>query len=196
MAALKDLAEKYKQIILELNNTRETNCLIIAKDAFALASNRIQNTGVNAEGQKMKGYSKRPIKWWLLNPLEFSGAGKIEKFKKDAAKETAKAKKENREPSPEKVSYYGLRKAYDLPVDKRTLTFTGAMFSDIIQKVEKKTDTSITIVIKAKSEEEQRKVNVNSSREKTNILSLSDEERQMVHEANVIRIDKILKRKK
>lgn len=191
---LRDLTAKYKGMIIELNKSRETNCLIIAKDAFALASNRIQNIGVNAEGQKLGGYSKKHMPWWFLNPSRYTGAGKIEKFKKDARAEEARAKKENREPSPDKTSYYGLRKAYGLPVDKKTLTFTEAMFSDIVQEVEKKTDTSITIVIKAKTKTEQDKVNFNSAREKTNILSLSDNEKAIVHEANVVRINKILKK--
>lgn len=193
MSDLKDLAAKYKKAVTELNANRELFALQVAKDAHALTANRIQNKGVNAEGQKMKAYSKNLMPFWFLNPSDYPSQAKITKFKKDASKETAKAKKEKRDPDPDKVSYYGLRKAYGLPVDKRTLTFTERMFSSIVQEVEKSTETSTTVIIKANNDTEQAKINFNSAREKTNILALDKNEKQMVEEANRQRVEKLLK---
>ena len=193
MSDLKDLANKYKKAVVELNTNRELFALQVAKDAHALTANRIQNKGINAEGEKLSAYSRKHMPWWFLNPSDYPSQGKIEKFKKDARTEEAKAKKEKRDPNPDKVSYYGLRKAYGLPVDKKTLTFTERMFSSIVQEVEKSTDTSTTVIIKGNNSTEQAKINFNSAREKTNILALDKNEKEMVSEANRLRIEKLLK---
>lgn len=182
MPGLKDLIDKYKKIAKEMPEQRKRLALIYAREAHAITANRIQNTGINAEGQKMPLYSERPFNLGKLNPDTFNAPSKIIKFKKDAS-----LKKND-------GSYKALRKAYGLPVDKRTLTFDGGMFKSIIQEVTEHNELKTVVEIKANNEEEQEKINSNSNRVKSNILSFGKDEKELIRSLNEERVKNLLKR--
>ena len=151
---------------------RKELALIMANDAFALVAMRIQNYGVDAEGNKMKGYSTAKMPYWKLNPTDYNGSGKVSRFKKDAAAGKVIP------------SYKTFREYYGLPTDKRTLTFDGDMFKSIEPFISEHTEVLTEVTIKAKDEVNQKKVNVNSGIVGINILSFGDDEKEFIREAN------------
>jgi len=57
--AIQDLVNKYTAILNDLPKEREKIALTIANEGKALAASRIQNEGINSDGQKMPLYSKK-----------------------------------------------------------------------------------------------------------------------------------------
>lgn len=143
---LKERISNYKAFIDELTESRQKLALTIAKDTFALVANRIQNRGVDAEGKKMKAYSKM---------------------------------------------HAALRKAYGLPINMRTLTFTGDMFASIHQEVIENTETRTVVEIKSRDRENQDKINENSDIVDISILAFDKDEEEMITDANRERLAKI-----
>jgi hypothetical protein len=143
---LKELSTKYQNIAKELAESRQRNGLLIASDGFALVANRVQNTGVDMDGQKMPLYSE---------------------------------------------GYKALRKSLGLPVDKRTLTFSGDMFSDIRPEIIEHNDEVTIIEIKARASFNQAKINFNSKTIEKSIIGFSKEDKAFITEANQKRIQKI-----
>jgi hypothetical protein len=182
MASLRDLAQKYSEIIRKLPDERRNQALRMASDAHALTANRIQNRGEDATGNKMKLYSKKPNpKWYALNPSDFGAPGKITKFKKKVAKKEI-------EPT-----YENLRKEYGLPIDKRTLTFQGQMFASIGFKVTEHNKYFTEVTIAAKDEKNKTKVAANSRIVGINILKFGDQEAKMINRLNTERVNKLYK---
>jgi hypothetical protein len=181
MAGLQDISQKYSKILNEMPKQRERLALIFAKDAFALVANRIQNSGIDKDGEKMPLYSRAPLPYWKLNENEFNAPTKIKKFKSDSAAGKIQP------------SYESLRKAYGLPTDKRTLTFDGAMFKSIIQEVTRHEDYITEVTIKSENRKDQNKVNSNSKIIGKNILSFGDIEGKFLRELNEKRIKDMFK---
>lgn len=148
MSGLKDLLRKYANKAEEIAANRQKDALIIAKDMFALVSSRLQNQGVDKDGNRFKLYS---------------------------------------------VKYKAKRAAFGLPVDKRTHTFTGEMFKSIRPIVVEHTDLKTVVEIRANDRENQNKINENSRIVGSNILSLNDEEKNLLEELNVERVNNYLK---
>lgn len=171
----------FQRIVSELPETRQKLALIMAKDAHALTADRIQNSGINARGEKMPLYSQNPLNLGFINPIEFNAPTKIIKFKKDAQK------------GKNNGSYAALRKAYGLPIDKRTLTFDGDMFASIIQEVDEHDENKTIVSIRSSDRANQDKVNWNSKRVKSNILAFGDDEKKLISELNSKRIKDLLK---
>lgn len=171
---------KYNEVKKKAQNTRDEFALIAAKDMHALTANRIQNQGKGPDGTKFKLYSQKVFPYWFLNDSDFNAPSKIKKFKQDAAK-----KKNN-------GSYHALRKAYGLPVDKRTLTFDGGMFKSIDTFIESSDANRTTVVIKPDNQEDQKKVNYNSSQLDVNILSFGQDEKDLVKELMKQRLSNLL----
>lgn len=130
----------------ELAEDRQKFALITAKDVFALVANRIQNTGIDSDGAKMKAYTQ---------------------------------------------SWAKVRKAYGLPINMRTLTFTTDMFKSIRPEVTEHNEARTVVEIKSRDAFNQKKVNGNSAIIGKSILGFSKEERQIVTEANEERIGKL-----
>lgn len=181
MSGLASLVEKYKKIAKEMPEQRKRLALIYAHDAHAITANRIQNTGINAEGQKMPLYSENPLPLFFFDGSKTNAPSKAEKFKKDVKKGLIES------------SYKNFRKAYGLPVDKRTLTFDGDMFKSIGQEVVEHTDLKTVVEIKAKDQENQNKVNWNSNMVKSNILSFGKAEKELIRSLNEERVKNLLK---
>jgi hypothetical protein len=182
MASLKDLAQKYSEIIRKMPDERRKQALIMASDAHALTANRIQNRGEDATGSKMKLYSRKPSpKWFALNPDQYAAPSKIKRFKN-------KVKKGEIEPT-----YENLRKEYGLPIDKRTLTFNGEMFASIKFTVSKHDKNVTEITIGPTDAVNQIKVASNSAIVGINILKFGEQEANMINRLNKERVNKLYK---
>jgi len=175
---LKALSEKYARIINALDDQREASAMIMAHDAHALTSNRIQERGENWKGEKMALYSQNELPLFFFNPTDYNAPGKVNTFK-----DRVKAGKA-------KSSYHEFRKSYGLPVNKRTLTFDGNMFKDITQKVTKKDKSMVEVTVMAKSKENQDKVDWNSRKVGENILQFGEDEKKLILKLNKERLQK------
>ena len=181
MSGLRNLIQKYTKIAAELPEQRQKLALIYAKEAFALTSDRIQNTGFDARGSKMKPYSDNPFNLGRLNPNDFNAPGKVQKFKKDAAKGLNNG------------SYKAFRAAYGLPTDKRTLTVDGTMWKSIEQVVTYHDEYKTIVEIRPQDKETKRKVDANSRIVNINILAFGKDEKEFLSDLNKERIQKLLK---
>lgn len=180
MSNFKALAEGLKAKLALLNETRADRAYIMLADSFELISLRIQNTGINSDGAKMPPYSTTPSFYAaFLDPSNFNGTAKIKKFKDDFKK------------GKNTGSYAELRKAYGLPTDKRTLTFDGAMFNSIRPVVKVLDDTTVEVYLDGTDDLTRKKIRGNNKNAKTNILSLSEDERILITKANQTRLAKI-----
>lgn len=180
MSAFQSIIQKYTKVANQLAEDRLANAMLMAADAHALVAERIQETGVDANGDKMETYSENLMPYWLLNESNFSSPSKIRRFKKNADK------------GKNNGSYSALRKAYGLPTDKRTLSFDGNMWKSIIPVLERHDDKVTIVVLKARDEENQDKVNWNSASLGINILAFSESERQLLNSFNRERITKLI----
>lgn len=175
MVTITGLKIKIANAIKEIAETREKNALIYANELIALVNDRLESKGIDSDGVKFPGYSDRPLAWdkavnVILNSNRPSAAKSIK---------------------PGKISYKELRKLIGLPTDRRTHVFTGNMLKSIRPEIVKN-DQSITIVeIKSSSKELQERLNKNSERMKTNLLSPNDQEVEFLKESNRQRIQNI-----
>ena len=181
MSGLRELTQKYASKLKDMPEKRKEFALKIAFDSFALVAYRIQNYGIDANGNKMKGYSTAKMPYWKLDPTDYNGSGKVSRFKKDAADGKVIP------------SYKTFREYYGLPTDKRTLTFDGDMFKSIEPFISEHTEVLTEVTIKSKDEKNQKKVNVNSNIVGINILSFGDDEKDFIREANEKRVNDFFK---
>jgi len=173
------MSEKYANLLKDWADFRQKEALIMAKEAHALTAARIQNFGLSYKGEKFRGYSRKPLRSLLhLDETEFNAPSKIRKFKDQVRKGQI-------EPT-----YFNLRQAYGLPVDRRTLTFDGDMWLSITQEVLEHDEFKTVVVIRSKDRENQEKVNKNSGMLKSNILSLGEEEKRLIRTKNKERVKK------
>jgi hypothetical protein len=181
VGGLRNLIQKYTSIAKELPEQRQKLALIYAHDAYALTADRLQNEGIDARGTKMKAYSDKPMKHWLLNPTNFNAPTKVSKFKKDAAKGVNNG------------SYKAFRSSYGLPTDKRTLTFDGTMLKSIDQVVVFHDEYKTIVEIRPKDIATKKKVDNNSRIVKVNILAFGKDEKDFLAELNRERINNLLR---
>lgn len=179
--AWRQLSNKIGSVIKTLNETRDEFTLATAKDAHVLTVARVQDQGKDYTDKKMPLYSRKNMPYWLLNPSKFNAPGKVQTFKD-------KAKKGQVEPS-----YHGLRQELGMPVNMRTLTFSGGMFSSIDQEVTQRTNTTCTVTIKGKDQFTQDLIGWNSNKVKANILQFGEKEKQLVRKVLKKRIENIYK---
>ncbi len=90
------------------------------------------------------------------------------------------------------VAYKAKRKSLGLPVDKRTHTFTGDMFKSTRPIIVEHSLTRTVVEIRANDRKNQNKLNENSKIVGTNILKLNDEEKNLLEELNLERIQKVM----
>ena len=90
------------------------------------------------------------------------------------------------------VNYKAKRRALGLPVDKRTHTFTGKMLMSVRPIVIEHNLNRTVVELRANDRENQNKINENSRIVGTNILSLNDEEKNLVEELNLERVNKVM----
>ena len=179
MSAFKSIFNTYTRVAEQLAQDRRETAVIIALDVFALVADRVQNDGIGSDGVKFPLYSQIPGPYWLLNPSNFNSSTKITKFKKDARKGRNNG------------SYHALRKAYGLPVDKRTLTFDGDMWKSVVAVVVTHTDVLTIVELRAKDEINQKKINYNSRQLGISIISFSKSDKEIISEMNVERVQRL-----
>lgn len=180
MSGLRNLITKYTRIAAEIPEQRQKLALIYAHDAFGLTADRIQNTGIDARGNKMKGYSDKPMNVGRLNPNDFNSPSKIINFKKDAAK------------GKNNGSYKALREFLGRPTGYRNLTMDGTMFKSIEQVVAYHDEYKTIVEIRPKDAKTKKKVDNNSRIVAVNILAFGKDERAYLAELNKERIEQLL----
>lgn len=159
MTAFKNIANRLTKLANEVIQDRDNHLLSLGFDGVALISQRVQRKGVKATGQKFKTpYSRRPLRGYYFP----------DKFVKYAQSNNVT------------LSYEEYRKYLGLPIDKRNLTLTGRMFASIKPVLTKTTLEQGEVTIAAGDSENQRLVDLNSAREKVNILALSEKEREFL----------------
>lgn len=89
-------------------------------------------------------------------------------------------------------TYAAKRKSLGLPIDKRTHTFTGSMLISVRPIVVEHTLTKTVVEIRSDDRKNQDKINENSKIVGINILSSNEEERALLEELNLERIQRIL----
>lgn len=173
MSNFKALAEDLKAKLALFNETRIERAFIMMSDSFELIALRVQNTGVNAAGSKMPPYSTTPSFYAaFLDPTNFNAPSKIKKFKEDYKK------------GKNTGSYKERRQAYGLPAEFRNLTFDGAMFNSIRPVVKALEEGIVEVYLDGTDELTRKKIAGNIKNAKTNFLSLSDEEKDLLNKAN------------
>ncbi len=176
---ISDLINKYSNMLKELPAERQRVALEIGNNAKALISSRVQNEGLNDKNEKFPLYSKNPLP---LNYFVSSNKGADTRFKKDVNKGVISS------------SYENYRKYHGLPTDKRTTTFTGDMWKDVIAEITLQTETTTEVTISARSKHNQDKINSNSKYAKANILSLTLEEEALINEVHKKSVENFLKK--
>jgi hypothetical protein len=176
---LKDKANQYKEFAKAFAASRSKEGLLIAMDATALMIDRIQSKGTGSDGKKFKLYSDNEIPTFFF---EYKNAPtKVESFKKKVAKGKAKS------------SYKAFRSHLGLPIDKRTLTLTGDMFSSIRSTIESDQNNVTIVVIKANDRFNQDKINWNSGILGLSIIGLNKGEKALITKAQKDRFNKLKK---
>jgi hypothetical protein len=90
------------------------------------------------------------------------------------------------------VGYKAKRRALGLPIDKRTHTFSGDMFKSTRPIIVEHNLNRTVVEIRANDRKNQDKLNENSKIVGTNILSLNHEEKNLLEELNLERIQKVM----
>lgn len=93
------------------------------------------------------------------------------------------------------VKYKARRHALGLPVDKRTHTFSGEMLKSTRPIIVEHTLTRTVVEIRADDNENQNKINANSRIVKVNILALDEEEKNLLEELNLERVQEVMNKK-
>lgn len=114
----------------------------VALDAFALISNRIENSGTNEKGELLGAYSENQLPLFFFNPKDKAQAIS-DKIGKKSISGTGSQKKK-KEFKGTTLSYYDWREGNNLQTKFVNLNFTGDMFRDtgVVKQV---IDEKITI---------------------------------------------------
>ena len=138
---------------------------------------RIQTEGEDANGSQLGNYSDNPLPTWFFKGKSINASG--ENTVRKAAKEG------------NGLSYKDFRDGNNLPTDKVTLTFTGAMWREMDVNIISNNETNTTAQIEPRTERSRKVASYNSERY-GDILALSKEEKQMLNIANQKRLHNIL----
>ena len=174
---LRQAQNRINQFLNELDNTRERDTLLIAKEARALIVRRIQNTGKDYNQKQLGKYSNNPLPlFWYDDVLSSSQKKQAKKLQKQKGG----------------VSYKDARKIAGRRTDFVDLTFTGKMWAGTVALIESADANSVTAVIKGRNKETQDKLNYNSKRY-GNVLRLTKNEQFQIEKARLDRINNLLK---
>lgn len=182
MAGLRDLSKKMRALITLIDNERERDLLLIAKDTKALVANRVQNSGLDSDEKPLPSYSTSGVPAYLLFNAE----------KPNGAKIGADYKKLDDKYGP-LVSYRDRREHYGLPTSKTTLTYTGEMWHGIDVWTASKTADTVTVHIGGTTEESINRLQWNTSRY-GDFLQPSAEEEGIIQAAAFERRSKQIKK--
>lgn len=123
-------AEKCRMFVQTVNENRERESLIIGKETVALVRLRVQNEGVDSNGQSFGGYSKAVVPQYYYYGRSLS----------DGAEDKVKA-------GDWFLSYEEFREDNNLRTDIKDFTFSGEMWRNAgvtdIQSDQYKTDVTL-----------------------------------------------------
>ncbi len=175
-----ELISSINSMLEVLPEKRKTESLVLANDALATIKSRIIETGIDAEGNKMgdgsgdSPYSEAVVPYWYFS----------NKPSNRNAKTQAKKLLEKRGYH---VSYRDWREQHDLPTDKVTTVFTGAMWKSISAELLEHGKEQSIIEIRSRDDDNQKKLGYLSGQYGP-LLRLSKEELEDLQEDNNERI--------
>lgn len=164
---------KLARVIDNLNKERAKNAAIYGEELIALVNDRLESKGEGSDGEKFPLYSKKPLS--MANAIKV-----IQQSNRPSAAKNLK---------PGQTSYDDIRKVLGLPTDRRTHVFTGDMLKSISAYITENSESVTVVEIRPKDSENQLKLNSNSFRMFTNLLSPNDKEVEFLNEVNRQRLN-------
>ena len=162
---IKDYRLYLEEVVQVMDETREDELKLRAKEMTALVRDRVQNDKIQADGSEFGQYSDTPVPYWF-----FEDKGRVSNAETKALEKHGYF-----------VSYAEFREVNNLQSEQIDLTFTGAMWSSAgLQEIEQLEGVSIAI-ISFKGEENKLKAGYHGERF-GNILTPSEEEKNAVFE--------------
>ena len=184
----------FDQTITEVEKKSLDRMVKLGNDANALIRQRVQEEGVNAEGKRFDGYSKKPM---LANCSSMT---------KSACSRIAGSKTKRKELSwvtlerggkkvklfELELGYFQYRLLHGRQTNHVDFTFTGRMWNNIGIVSNAGDHNAGTVIIGAKTEEDKKKLEGNTKR-KGDILDLSEKEINLLKEIYNIEVLKVFK---
>ncbi len=175
---LSEYRESLAKAIAELNATRQRDALDVVREGLALTKLRVINTGVNAEGNGFKPYSRRVLPWFFfgssygkdgIRSLDFDREKKVEGLKKKF---------------PKGASYFDWRQFTGRVSPFKNFSFSNQMWASIRANIIKVTARSVTLeVVSSIKKFTEVIIPAHNRREGINILQTTDQERKIIYEA-------------
>lgn len=177
-----ELQNRINTAISTIKAQRERDCMIIARDALSAITSRMQNQGIDADGQKMGDgegptpYSDRVVPYWFFKNKPSNRGNAVEDLysKKGYF-----------------ASYADWREVHGLPTDKVTTTFTGSMWHDMKPVIVESTPLRTVIEFQPSSEENKMKY-FYLNKQYGIITRLSEQEKKDVRKDNESRLNKYM----
>jgi hypothetical protein len=162
-----------------LTNNRDSETLIIAREARALIVRRIQNDRKDAMGQSYGGYSDNDLPLWFYRgkSLNIGNEKKVQ----------AAGKKQGG-----KLSYVDFRRLNNLQTEAVDMTFTGGMWKETTADIIASTPDRSVATITGRTNRARKLLGFNSERY-GDVLKLSKLEVDMLERANKQRVLKIIR---
>lgn len=168
-----DFIQNVNAFIADLEDNRERESIIIAREAAALVRNRVQNDKLDSEGSSFGGYSKAVVPKWMLYDKSLSqGADDIIRGGEYWQ------------------SYEDLKEANGMPLEKN-FTFTGEMWRNIGPVGVENSQNETSVYVGGQTE---RAADILRYQEPLsgNIIELNEQEIQFITEAHAERINESL----
>lgn len=176
---VEDFLKRLEAFKLKLNQTRDTETLILARDARAMIVRRIQNERQDFAGQSFGGYSAVDVPAFFMRGRSLNAGNelKVREFgKKNGGV----------------MSYKDLRTLNNLQVESVDMTFTGRMWRETIAELQTVSSTKAVATIAGRTERARKLLGYNSKRY-GNVLRLSKKERAILNAGNRERVVKLLR---
>lgn len=183
MADLNDIVKGVQRAITQLEETREVAVIGITENLIALIKLRVINTGERADGAKFSGYSEALVPFWYF------GSGL-----KNPAFNVETKRKQLLESKGYFASYKDWREITNRRIDIKNFSFTNEMWASIAPFVAGSGKGYVDIEIRSRDPfYNETVIPANSNREGINILQANDKEIGIVREAEIRRVEKILR---
>ena len=172
--SLQNFSQNLKNLVEELNATREADSVLIATEAIALVRRRVQNEKVDKDGSAFGQYSQALVpRWYLYDRSNSQGAD-------DRIRN-----------GPWFQSYADLREANGLSSTDIDFTFSGEMFRNTGVTSVSSQGATVTVEVGGQTDSAQDKLDYQQERY-GNIIALSKEEEIIVGEAYAERINNLI----
>ena len=176
---VKSFNNKIQLLIRELDNNRDKETLLLAKEARALIVRRIQNEGKDANNKNLGSYSNNPLPSFFYDDI--LSTAQERKLRKEKSKKGRD------------LSYKEVRKLAGRQTGYVDLTFSGDMWKGTVALLEESTPNTSTATIKGKTLDVAKKLGYNSDRY-GNILRVTKNEQTQLEQARLDRLIGTIKR--